>query len=465
MKKFDVLVVGSGAGLEVASFAAERGMSVALVEEGPLGGTCLNRGCIPSKMLIHSADVAQTIKESAKFGIKSKIESIDFASIVRRVSAVVDGDANGIEQAIRQGNNITLYKTRGKFIGPKQMQVGLPSAHSTSSGQAGSGQAEQIEAERVFIIGGTRPAVPPIPGLKDTPFLDSTSALRLEKQPRHLVVIGGGYIAAELAHFYGSLGTKVTILVRGNLMLNNEDEEIAKWFTKEFSKKHEILFNTKADSVSYKNEKFIIGLKGDGKKLEADQLLVVTGRVPNTDILDIKATGVETDEKGYIKVNKYLETNADGVYAFGDIVGILPFRHTANDQVGSAIRNAFSDHKTAFDYFAIGHAVFSSPQVGGVGKTEQELKKEGAPYKVGKAELKDTGMGGALRENGLAKVLTDETGKKILGVHIVGPDASTLIHEAIVAMKANGTVNAIKQAVYIHPALPEWLQRAFFAIE
>jgi len=449
MKKFDVIVIGSGAGLEVASFAAQRGLTAAIVEEGPLGGTCLNRGCIPSKMLIHSADVAETIKNSEKFGIKSKIESINFAAIVKRVSEVVDTDSSGIEQSIKEGDNPTLYKVRGKFIGPKQLQVG----------------DEQIEGEKIFVVAGTRPTIPPIPGLENTPYLDSTSALRLEKQPENLIVIGGGYIAAELAHFYGSLGTKVTILVRGNLMLNNEDEEIAKWFTDEFSKKHEILFDTQAESVSYQDNMFSIKLKEKDKTLEADQLLVVTGRVPNTDILDVKATGIETDGHGYIKVNEYLETNVSGIYSFGDIVGILPFRHTANDQVGYAIRNAFTDHKTPIDYFAIGHAVFSSPQIGGVGKTEQELKKEGVQYKVGRAELKDTGMGGALQANGLAKVLVDAQGEKILGVHIVGPDASTLIHEAIVAMKANGNVKAITDTVFIHPALSEWLQRAFFSIE
>lgn len=449
MKKFDVLVIGSGAGLEVASFAAEKGLSVAIVEEGRLGGTCLNRGCIPSKMLIHSADVAETIKGSQKFGIKSKIEGIDFTSIIKRVSEVVDTDSTSIEKSIRESGNPTLYKMRGKFIGPKQMQVGN----------------EQIEADKVFIVGGTRPTIPPLPGLATTPYLDSTKALRLEKQPEHLVVIGGGYIAAELAHFYGALGTKITILVRGERMLDNEDKEIADWFTKEFSKKYEILFKTEVETVSYQDGKFTIKLKSDGEELEADQLLVATGRVPNTDILDVKATGVEMNNKGYIKVNEYLETNIEGIWAFGDILGILPFRHTANDQVGFSIRNAFTEHKVQFDPFAIGHAVFSSPQVGGVGKTEQELKKEGIKYKVGKAELKDTAMGGALQENGLAKVITDETGEKILGVHIIGPQASVLIHEAIVAMKSNGTVGAITNSVYIHPALPEWLQRAFFAIE
>lgn len=450
MKKFDVLVVGSGAGLEVASFAAEKGMSVALVEEGPLGGTCLNRGCIPSKMLIHSADVIETINSSEKFGIKSKVERINFASIVKRVSEVVDTDSSGIEKAIRASGNPVLYKVRSKFIGPKRMQVG----------------SEQIESEKVFIVGGTRPTVPPISGLDSTPYLDSTKALRLEKQPKHLVIIGGGYIAAELAHFYGALGTKITILVRGKKMLDNEDEEIADWFTKEFSRKHQILFNTEVKAVSYQNNKFIIKLKGgDDNKITSDQLLVAIGRVPNTDILDVKAAGIDTDEKGYIEVNEYLETNVDGVWAFGDIIGILPFRHTANDQVGYSVRNAFTDKKVAFDPFAIGHAVFSSPQVAGVGKTEQGLKKEGIKYRVGRAELKDTGMGGALQENGLVKVLTDGGGQKILGCHIVGPQASILIHEAIVGMKAKGTADAITGSVYIHPALSEWLQRAFFAVK
>ena len=386
---------------------------------------------------------------SEKFGIKSKIEGIDFTSIIKRVSEIVDTDSTGIEKSIRESGNPTLYKVRGKFIGPKQMQVG----------------DETIEANKIFIVGGTRPSVPPISGLATTPYLDSTKALRLEKQPEHLVVIGGGYIAAELAHFYGALGTKITILVRGERMLDNEDEEIADWFTKEFSKKYEILFKTEVEAVSYQDSKFTVKLKGDGEKLEADQLLVATGRVPNTDILDVKATGVEMNNNGYIRVNEYLETNIEGIWAFGDILGILPFRHTANHQVGFSIRNAFTEHKVQFDPFAIGHAVFSSPQVGGVGKTEQEIKKDGVKYKVGRAELKNTAMGGAIQENGLAKVITDETGEKILGVHIIGPQASVLIHEAIVAMKSNGTVGAITNSVYIHPALSEWLQRSFFSIE
>lgn len=450
MKKFDVLVVGAGSGLDIATYFDGKGASVALLEEGPMGGTCLNRGCIPSKMLIHSADVAETIRNAHKFGIKAKIEGIDFPSIVKKVNSVIDTDSENIDKAIREQSKITVYKMKGKFIGEKELQVGQ----------------ETITADKIYIFGGTRASIPTIPGLESTPYITSAEALRLEKQPEHLVIIGGGYIACELAHFFADLGTKVTMLIRGNLLLNNEDEEIAKWFTKEFSQKYNVMFGAEAEAVSESGGKITLRLKGDGGKIACDQLLIATGRGPSTDILGIEALGVELDDKGYIKVNEYLETNINGVFAGGDIVGKFPFKHTANEQADYLIRSSRNNVcKEPFSYDAIPHAVFSSPQVAGVGKTEQELKKEGVPYRVGRAELKDTGMGGALQENGLAKVITDEVGKKILGVHIVGPQASILIHEAIVAMKGNGTVNAIIQSVYIHPALPEWLQRAFFAID
>ncbi len=447
MKRFDVIVIGGGTGLEIASFAAEQGLSVALVEDGPMGGTCLNRGCIPSKMLIHSADVAETIRNSQKFGITSKIEHIDFAGIVKRVSDHVDEEARQIEEGLKQSDKITLYKTKGKFISSKVMQVGN----------------ETITAEKLFIAGGTRPSLPQTKGIETITPLTSTEALRITEKPEHLVIIGGGYIACELAHFFGGLGTKITMLVRGDKLLSNEDAEIAEWFTKEFSKKYNVLFNAEVEEFT-NQEDIQIKLKGKSEILHASHVLFTTGRKSNTDELEVAKTGVTLDEKGYVKVNDYLETNIEGIWALGDIVGILPFKHTANHQVGYAIQNAFSEHRHPVDYTAIGHGVFSSPQVAGVGKTEEEIKKEGIHYKVGKYELKDTGMGAALQQNGLIKVLVSED-DTILGVHIVGPDATTLIHEVIIAMKANSKIGAVTNAVYIHPALPEWLQRAFFAIE
>jgi len=446
MKKYDVIVIGSGAGLEIASFAAGRGLRVALIEDGPLGGTCLNRGCIPSKMLIHSADVAEEIRNSSRFGIKSKIESVDFGSIVRRVNKEIDSDSANIERSIISGKNPTLYKTQAKFVGKKTLQVG----------------SEEITADLILIATGTRPASFKLLDNKEIPYLDSTKALRLEKQPKHLVIIGGGYIATELAHFFGALGTKLTILVRGNLMLNNEDNEIAQWFTAEFMKKYEVLLDSEAESIKFEHDKYSIKLQNSDKIIKSDQLLIAVGRTPNTDVLDVAAGGIELNEHGYIKVDQNLKTNIDGIYALGDVVGIAPFRHTANKQAEVLIRNIFLGEKNSIDYTEIGHAIFSSPQIAGVGKTEEELKKGGTPYRAGKFELKNTAMGSALQANGLIKIMTDKSAKEILGAHIVGPEASILIHEVIIAMQNNNSVDAIGDAVHIHPALNEWLQRAFF---
>lgn len=449
MKKYDLIVVGAGSGLDIVAAADERGLKVALVEEGPLGGTCHNRGCVPSKMLIHHADVAEVIRNSNKFFIKSKIEGIDFSAIVKSVNDQIDKEAEEMAKAISQSSNVTWYKQRSKFIGPKTMQMG----------------DETFSADKVIIVGGTRADIPPIPGLDKVKYITSTEALRLTKQPKHLVIVGGGYIACEIAHFYGALGTKVTILIRKDKLLREEDGEISDWFTKEFSKKYNVLFHTEIESVSQNGDEITAILKNGKQKLVCDQLLIATGRVPNSDILDVSASNIETDDKGYIKVNEYLETNVQGVWALGDIVGILPFKHTANHQAGYLINNLFYGKKESVDYHAIAHAVFSSPQVAGVGKTEQDLKFEGTPYKVGRAEYKEVVMGDAFKENGLVKVITDENKEEILGCHIVGPDASTLIHEVVVAMKATGKVADVKKSVHVHPALPEVVWNAFYAIE
>lgn len=448
MKHYDVLVIGAGTGLEVVSYAAQHGMSVALVEEGPMGGTCLNRGCIPSKMLIHSADVAQTIKDSKKFGITASIDAIDFPAIVKRVSETVDHDALEIEEGLKRAGNVALYKTRGKFVGPKTMDV----------------SGERIKAEKVFIVAGTRPTVPSIAGIENVPYLTSDQALRLTQQPKHLVIVGGGYIACELAHFFIALGTNVTVLVRKDTLLREEDGEIAAWFTKAFAEQHRVLFHAEPESVSGSAGNITVKIKNTDKSLTCDQLLVATGRQSMTDVLDIGATNVETNNKGFIKVNDYLETNVPGIWALGDVVGILPFKHTVNHQSNYVIQNAFLGQKVPVNYHVIAHAVFSAPQVAGVGKTEEQLKKDSMPYRVGRYEYKDTGMGMALQKNGLVKVLAGDN-DTILGCHIVGPDAATLIHEVAVAMKTTGKVDAITHTVHVHPALSEVVQRAFFTLE
>ena len=452
MQTFDLIVIGAGSGLNVSSAAADMSMKVAVVEKGPMGGTCLNRGCIPSKIIIHSADVAETIKKSKLFGINSKISSIDFKRITSRASNLVDKEAREIEEAIIEDKNTTLFKTESKFIAERTLKAGK----------------ETIKGDKIVIAAGTRPSIPSIEGLKDVDFITSDEALRLKKQPKSMTILGGGYIAAELAHFYGALGTRTNIVQRAKFLIPNEDEEISRKFTEIFGKKYNVMIEHTVTKVSKKGKKFVVVVEGKkGKKIiVSDVLLVAAGRIPNTDILDVKKGNVEIDEKGFIKTNEYLETTAKNTWALGDIVGKYLFKHSANLEAEYVYYNAILNKKIKVDYLAMPHAIFSSPQVAGVGLREQALKEKKINYAVGKYDYIKSGMGLALQDNeGFVKIFADRKTRKILGCHILGTYASTLIHEVIVAMKAGLSVDAIDKAVHVHPALSEVVQRAVRNIE
>ncbi|MFC1662584.1 dihydrolipoyl dehydrogenase [Patescibacteria group bacterium] len=449
-KKFDVIVIGSGAGLAISSYAAQINLKAAVVEEGPMGGTCLNRGCIPSKLLIHHADVANIIREADKFNIKAELKEIDFPAIVDYVSKYVDEDSAKIEKGNINNPNITLYKKRGSFVDNKILKVG----------------DQLITSDKIVIAAGARPNIPPIEGLKDAPYMTSKEALRLTTLPKKLIVIGGGYISAELTHYFGSLGSQTTIFQRGPVLVANEDEEIAQTFTEVFSRRHNVLTNWAVKKVSHDGKEFTVTAQSkDDRDIteKADQLLVALGVKPNSDTLAVEKAGIKINDRGYIEVNEYLETSVSGIWAFGDIIGRNLFRHSANWEANFVVQNIFGREKLAVDYTAMPHAVFSSPQIAGVGATEQELKNKGMKYQVGKYLYTNTAMGAALKEeDGYVKMITDESGQKILGCHIIGAEASTLIHEVLVAIKAaNGNVSAIKNTVHIHPALSEVVQRAF----
>ncbi len=452
MKEFDLVVLGAGSGLNVASAAANNGLKVAIVEEGPMGGTCLNRGCIPSKMIIHSADVAELFDKSHLFGIRPKGYKVDFAKITKHASRTVDEEAKEIEEGIRETENMELFKARGKFVAERTIETGN----------------KKICGEKVVVAAGTRPSVPPIEGIEDVNYITSDEALRLTKQPKTMIVMGGGFIACELAHFYGALGTKVTILQR-SILLREEDREIADTFTRVFSSKHKVVLGYTPKSVRQKGGKIIItaeDMRGKKKVFETDSFLIATGRTPNTDILDARKGGIEIDEKGYIKTNEFLETTAKNTWALGDIVGRYLLKHSANLEAQYVWQNAFGKVKKPVDYWPMPHAIFSSPQIAAVGYTEEELKDKAIDYAVGRCPYSSTGMGLALAEkNGFAKILADRSSRKILGCHIIGPEAATLIHEVVVAMKANLTTDALLNAVHIHPATSEVVQRAVARID
>ena len=320
----------------------------------------------------------------------------------------------------------------------------------------------------MVIAAGTRPSIPNIEGLKDVDFITSDEALRLKKQPKSMTILGGGYIAAELAHFYGSLGTKISIIQRNKYLIPNEDEEISKKFTEIFSKKYNVLAGFEASKVAKKGKNFVVTAQNRSrtKKLVSDQLLVAAGRIPNSDLLDLHKSNVETDKRGFIKTNQFLEASAENIWAFGDIAGKFLFKHSANLEAQYVYSNAVLGKRILVDYAAMPHAIFSSPQIAGVGMTEKQLKDKKINYAAGKYDYINSGMGQALQDtDGFVKILADRKTRKILGCHILGTDASTLINEVIVAMKNNLSVDALSDSVHIHPALSEVVQRAVRNIE
>ena len=327
-----------------------------------------------------------------------------------------------------------------------------------------------MTADKILIASGTRPSIPKIEGLDKVNFITSNEALRLKKLPKTLTIIGGGYIACELAHFFGSLGTKINIIQRRDLLIPREDIDIATKFTEIFSKKYNIYLGYNTEYVSNSKEKrdkyfYVLAYNKKGKKLEllSDQLLVATGRTPNSDLLHLEKTKVKADKKGFIKVNKYLETNVKGIFALGDAVGKYQFKHNSNNEAYYAFNNMIHPKRQiAVNYTAIPHAIFSSPQIAGVGFTEQDLQKTNIRYSKSSYPFLETGMGKALEDReGFVKILIDKASRKILGCHIIGTEASILIHEVLVAMKlGGGKIDSINNTIHIHPSLSEVVQRA-----
>lgn len=326
------------------------------------------------------------------------------------------------------------------------------------------GRGETIKADKILIASGTRPRIPKIDGLEGSGFLTSDEALRLKRQPKRLTIIGGGYIAAELAHFYGALGTKINIIQRRNLLLPAEDEEVGAKLTELFSNKYSVFLGYEPKSVSKKANKFTVhasNSSGNTIALESDQLLVAAGRTPNSDTLDLGKTGVEVDKWGFVKVDQYLETTASGIFALGDAVGRYMFKHTANHEAQYAFNNIATDRKISVDYTAMPHAIFTAPQIAGVGYTEQQLKADRIGYEKAIYKYIDTAMGEAIEDrDGFVKFLVSKSGGKILGCHIIGSHASILIHEVLVAMRLGATIDAIARTVHVHPALSEVVARA-----
>ena len=451
MERFDVLVIGSGSGMLIASTAVGSGLKTAVVENGPMGGTCLNRGCVPSKMLIYPADVISTIKAAQRLGVNATVNSIDFQNIMHRMRTLVNGDSSAQASAVQATPGLTWFKETGKFTSDYTMRVG----------------EQTITAERIFIVSGARPSIPPIKGIEEIDYLTSDTVLQLETPPKSILVIGGGYIGVEYGHFFSSIGVKTTIIQRPFRLLPEEEPEISDLLKIELKQRMEIHAGFEVVSAKQEgNVKTVLARNREDsnfKELNAEALMIATGRVPNSDLLKPEKTGVKLDDRGYIKVNEYLETSKRNIWAFGDAIGKEMFKHVANYEASLAWHNSVHEHKMAVDYSAAPHAVFTHPQVASVGLKEADAKQQGYKILVGKAFYKDTAMGAAMGEPaGFVKVVVEQETGKLLGGHIIGTEASVLIQEITNAMATeNKSYAPIARAMHIHPALSEVVQNAF----
>lgn len=451
MEQFDVIVIGSGSGMLIASAAVEQGFKVALVDHGKMGGTCINVGCVPSKMLIYPADVLATLEEAKKLGINATVNSVDFNSIMSRMHVLVNHDSGQQAAAVEATENLTWFKESAEFTSEYTLQVG----------------AHTITAKVIFIVSGARIAIPPVKGIENVSYLTSDTVLELTTQPKSILIVGGGYIGMEYGHFFSAIGTKTTILQRPFRVVPEEEQEVSDLLKAELGKRMEIYTGFEALEAKQEGSYKIIVAKnrqeGSIKEFSAEALMVATGRVSNANILKLEKTGVQPDERGFIKVNEYLETTKKNVFAFGDAIGKQMFKHVANYEAGIAWHNSIHDHKAKMDFSAVPHAIFTHPQVASVGLKEGEAKQQGYEFLVGMALYKDTAMGAALGfPEGFVKVIVEQGTSRILGAHIIGPEASILIQEITNAMvSGKSDFGPIARGIHIHPALNEVLQNAF----
>ncbi len=443
MKEYDIIVIGSGAGAIIADEALANNLKVALVDKGPLGGTCLNVGCIPSKILIVPADRVVEIQEAEKLGVQAEIKSIDFKSIMKRMSEIVQKNQDHIRMGLEYAQKMDFYEDTCIFVDSHVLKVGN----------------EKIKAKKIYIASGARPSIPPIKGLEEIHYLTNESVLSLSEKPESLIIVGGGYIAVEYAHFFSAMGTHVTVLQRGKRLVKEEEPEISTLLEKELKKRMSIVTHTEVLEAHSKNGRITVLSKNlsTGKTLEisAENIMVATGRLSNADLLQVKKAGIKTDTGGFIQVNEFFETSTENIWALGDAIGKKMFRHSANREAEIVWHNSMFGEKEKLDFNTIPHAVFSYPPIASVGMGEAQAK-ELYDILVGRALYNQVAKGEAMRAGeSFAKIILEKESGKILGFHIIGPYAPILIQEVINAITSEKTVMPLVRGIHIHPALPE----------
>ena len=452
MRDYELIIVGAGSGnmLPTDEFADWR---IAVVETDRFGGTCLNRGCIPSKMLVYAADVARTISRADRFGVNARLVSVDWPAIRDRVFGRID-PIHDRAVAYRRRTGVDVYLSETRFLAPKLLEV----------------DGERIRGERIVLAVGSRPAIPTLPGLETVPHHTSDTMMRVDALPKSMLVLGGGFIAAEMSHVFGAFGTEVTIVHRGATLLSNHDHDVRRRFTDLYADRFDLRLRTRIDHVEPSTTglaAYLIADDGTRTIIEAETLLLAVGRLPNSDRLDPALGGLELDEHGHIRTDDAYATNVEGVWALGDVANHFQLKHMANAETRLVRHNLLHpEAPESAPFTVVPSAVFAEPQVATVGATEDQLRREQRNYIAATRDYSDTAYGWALEDTtSFAKVLADPDTRQLLGAHIIGPQAATLIQPLIQAMCLRATVDQVAHDVlYIHPALTEVVENVLLQL-
>ncbi|WP_111512074.1 mycothione reductase [Mycobacterium kyogaense] len=454
MHSHDLVIIGAGSGNMVIDdqFAD---LDVAIIDDRKFGGTCVNYGCIPSKMLSYTAQVADTVGTAEHFDIDAGNPHVRWPDVRDRVFSRTDALADEGEQGRRDSDFITVYHGQARFTGPRRMEI------ATDDGTV------EIEAERIVIATGSRPVVPDAVANSGLPYETSDTVMRRDTPPEHLAVLGGGYIAAELAHVFAAAGSRITIIEKsGRLLGGPQDDAVRDVYTDLMRDTYDVRCGTELIEISGSPGDLSIELD-DGTSVKADALLVAAGRRPNSDHLDVEKAGIDTDDDGRIAVDSYCRTSAAGIFALGDVSTPVPLKHVANREAGVVKHNLLHpDDLREISHDLVPSAVFTSPQIASVGRTEDDCRRDGLDFSVGVAEYSDVAYGWAMQDStGLCKVLA-EPGGAILGAHLIGDQAASLIQIFVVAMNFGITAHDLAGRPYwIHPALTEVVENALLNLQ
>lgn len=456
---FDAIVIGTGQGGGPLSTAlGGAGMKTAIIERSYVGGSCINYGCTPTKTMVASARVAHLARRGLDYGVRTGPVSVDLEIVRRRKRDIVESFRSGSERRVATADGVELIRGEASFTGPHELEIKLS-----------EGGTRTLTAPRIFINTGARPSVPPIPGLDEVPSFDNASIMELDAVPKHLLVLGGGYIGLEFGQMFRRFGSEVTVLNRGRQLLAREDADVAAEVAKILAEDGiNVLLQTETSRAELFNGGIRLSIRNqDGEStVEGTHLLVATGRVPDSQSLDLAAAGVEVDHAGFIKVDDRLETNVQGVYAMGDVKAGPAFTHISYDDFRVIRTNLIENGKASIRDRIVPYVVFIDPQLGRVGMSEREARATGRKIKVAKMPMNYVARALEVDERrGFMKAIVDTESEQILGAAILGIEGGELMSLVQVAMMGKLPYPALREGVFAHPTLAESVNNLFGSFE